>query len=78
MEKRPLGSKSLDETAYIQGVGQIAARPAGHEDFGAGPSFLLQEQGSPSPLGRSAGRHQTGRTPSNDDHFPIFHALIVP
>ena len=76
MEKRPLGAKSLDETAYIQGVGEVAARPAGHEDFGAGTFFLLQEQGPPSPLGRPAGRHQAGRSPSNDDDFPVFHAAF--
>ena len=26
---------------------------------------------------RPAGRHQAGRTPSNDDDFPVFHAFIV-
>ena len=77
MEKRPLGAKGLDETADIQGVRQVAARPAGHEDFGTGTFFLLQEERPPPPLGRSAGRHQTGRPSSNDDDFPVFHAVMV-
>ena len=83
MEKRPLVAKSLDEAAYIQGVGEIATRPAGHEDFGAGTFFLLQKQRPPSPLGRSAGRHQAGRPPpmtiTSQSSMPLlFHKLPDP
>ena len=77
MEKRPLAAKGLDESAHIQGVREIAARPAGHKDLGAGACFLFQQQGPPPALGRAAGRHQAGRTPANNDDFPISHGLSI-
>ena len=42
---RPVG---LDDAAVVGGVGEVAARAAGHEDLDAGLAVLLQQQHAPA------------------------------
>ena len=77
MEKRPRGSKSLDETTCIEGVGQIACDPPDMRILAPGRFFFSKKERLPSPRGCTAGRHQTGCPPSNDNNFPVFHTVIV-
>ena len=64
---RPIGG---DDAALVGGVGEIAARAAGHEDLDAGLAVLFQQQHAPAEFGRAEGGHQPGRAGPDHDHVP--------
>ena len=66
-----------DAPLRIEGMGEIAARAARHEDLRARPLLLFQQQRAPAPLCRPGGRHQAGGPPAHNDHFPCFHEVIL-
>ena len=60
----------LDDAAVVGGVGDVAARAAGHEDLDAGLAVLLQQQGAPAALGGADRRHQPRGPGPDHDHVP--------
>ena len=64
---RPVGG---DDAGLVGGVGEVAARAAGHEDLDAGLAVLFQQQHAAAALGGADGGEQPGRTGPNHDDVP--------
>jgi hypothetical protein len=60
-------AERLDDAAVVGGVGEVAARAAGHQDLDARLAVLLQQQHAPAVLGR-VDRRQEARRPGPDHH----------
>jgi hypothetical protein len=70
VKKATWGPKRFNNPAVIGGMGDVAAGPAGHQDFHARLAVLFQQQSSPPALGSSNGREQAGGTGAYHDHIP--------
>ena len=72
----------LDDAAVVGGVGDVAARAAGHEDLDAGLAVLLQQQHAAAVLGRTDGRHQARRpapiTATSQDSCTMLQVRLWP
>jgi hypothetical protein len=63
----------LDDAAGIAVVGDVAPRPAGHENLDARLLPLFEQQDAAAPLGRVDGGHQPGRPGPDDDGVVVEH-----
>lgn len=70
MKERASFSEGGDDAASIGGLGQIAARASGHEDFGPDLAILFEEEDAMPEFGGMRGGEESGGSRSHDDDVP--------
>ena len=76
VQKSPGRAEGLDDAAIVGGLGDVAARAAGHQDFDARPAVLLEDQGATAAFRGPDARHQPGRPGADHDDLPAFRGSL--
>ena len=67
MQEAALPAVGRNDAGGVGVVRQIAPRPARHQNLDARPPVFLQQQRTPSTVGRAGGRQQSGSAGADDD-----------